>query len=228
MESDARKLILNFLLPQFFNVMSMKNIVFISGIFGALLFIATSIMGGAQIEGYSFVGQYISESYAEGLPNVLYLRYLFILSGILLTIFGFLAPKFLPKSSLTVAGFSVFALFYGIGTVATSYFPCDFGCPSDNDISLSQFIHNISGFLTYTIIPVSLIVIGLSLKKNAKTKRLSKVSIISGLIAVVFVMLLFGNPGGNLIGLFQRIIESSILLWVIYTSFKIRSHGIKD
>ncbi len=198
-----------------------KHIAFWSGLIGTSLFVLTSIVGGLQFEGYSFISQYISESYATGVPNATYLRKLFISSGALLTLFGFFAPYALRTSKSIKINFFLFAVFYGIGTVVTSIFPCDFGCPSEGEVSLSQMIHNSSGFLTYVIVPFCLIVIGVASKK-LEYPKLSKISLFCGILALSFVVILFGNPKGQFIGLFQRIIEACILFWVVYFPFFIR------
>lgn len=201
----------------------MKMIAFLLGVTGALLFIIASILGGLQIEGYSFISQYISESYASGLPNTDYLRDMFIVSGLMLALFGFMAPSVLPSAKNLKIGFFLFAVFYGLGTISTGFFPCDLGCPSDgNDVSISQIIHNITGFLVYAVVPLCLMGIGWSSKKWKDDSSFSKVAIICGAVAFGFVVILFGNPKGPFIGLFQRLIESSILFWVIYTALYIR------
>ncbi len=203
-------------------MMSMiKYPTFFCGILGALLFAAASIIGGIQIDGYNVISQYISESYATGIPNSEYLQYAYMASGILLTVFGFLAPSIFPRSRGIKIGFILFAVFYGLGTVTTGFFPCDYGCPSDSEVSMAQFIHNISGFLTYSVIPFCLIGLGTSFRKFRRTMALSKLSLVCGILSLAFVLLLFGNPTGPYIGLFQRIIEASILTWIIYCSFYI-------
>ena len=198
-----------------------RQLVFWSGILGALLFAFASIWGGLQIDGYSFVSQYISESYATGVPDSKYLQKLFVASGVLLAIFGVSASFIFKESKAIKLSFFIFSIFYGLGTVSTGFFPCDFGCPADGDVSLSQFIHNTSGFLVYAIVPFCLIGIGLASKRQAELSKLSKVSLICGVIALVFVVLLFGDPKGAFIGFFQRIIEGSILFWAMFTSFYI-------
>ena len=193
------------------------------GVLGTLFFIVSSILGGLWIEGYSFMGQYISESFATGVRNAAYLRYMYIISGILLLIFSLTVPTFFPKSKGIKIGFLVFGLFYGLGNVIVALFPCDAGCPMDiQDSSFAQVLHNMSAFLTYSIVPFSLMYIGFSTKKNLKEKIYSNISILAGILALVFVVFLFGNPQGPYIGLFQRIIEGSILSWVIYTAFYIQ------
>jgi len=198
-----------------------KYITVFCGFIGALLFMVTSIYGGLQIDGYNIISQFISESYATGIPNSEYLQYAYMASGILLALFAFLAPSAFPKSKGIKIGLVLFAIFYGLGTVMTGYFPCDYGCPSDSDITLSQFIHNTSGFFTYAVVPFSLIGLGVSFRKFIKTESLSKLSFVCGIVSFIFVLLLFADPKGSFIGLFQRIIEISILSWVIYCCFHI-------
>lgn len=199
-----------------------KQIILWSGVLGASLFVLASIWGGLQIEGYSFISQFISESYATGIPSSDYLRILFVASGILLAIFGFTTAAVIKNAKGLKISFLVFAIFYGLGTVSTGFFPCDFGCPADGDISLSQFIHNTSGFFAYAIVPFCLIGAGLTSKKHPDLYGLSKASLIFGVFSLVFVVFLFGDPTGPYIGLIQRIIESSILIWVVRTAFYIR------
>ena len=199
-----------------------RQVAFWSGLIGASLFVITSIIAGLQIEGYNFISQYISESYATGIPNSGYLKNLFIISGICLAIFGWSATlNFKGYKSIQIS-FFLFAIFYGLGTITTGFFPCDYGCPSSAEVSVSQFIHNATGFLTYVIVPFSLIGVGLASKKLPSASELSKVSLICGALSLAFVIILFGNPQGPYIGLFQRIIEGSILFWVMFTAFYIR------
>lgn len=197
-----------------------RQLIFLSGFLGVLLFAMASILGGLQIDGYSFVSQYISESFASGLPNTAYLRLMYIISGFLLFIFGFVVPSALPKSRAITIGFWVFAILYGLGTITVAVFPCDFGCPTDiKDVSLAQFIHNTSAFFTYIVTPIAIISIGLSLKKWASVGTLSQVSLVCGTMALIFVMILFADPTGPYIGLLQRVIEANILGWAVFTSF---------
>ena len=198
----------------------MKKIIFWSGIIGALLFIGTSISAGLGIEDYSHLSQYISESYATGMPNAERWQRLYMVSGILLFLFGILSPSVFPKKIGVKIGLVLFAIFYGLGTLSTGVFPCDMGCVLDTENpSFSQFVHNTVGALTYTVVPLCLLVIGFSLRKTEGFSNYSKFTIVCGLSALLFVVILFGNPEGTFKGLFQRIIELSILSWVVYSSF---------
>jgi len=200
----------------------MKKLVFAAGFLGAVLFIVSSIIGGLQIEGYSFMGQYISESFSEGLPNVKFLRYMYMSSGVLLLLFGFMAPRFFTLSKVAKGCFYLFGILYGLGTVTVAFFPCDFGCPTAiEDSSVSQLVHNASAAITYMVVPICLLIIGGNLRSRKGSTSLAKVSSICGGLSLAFVVILFGNTASKFIGFFQRIIEASILFWVIYFSIHI-------
>lgn len=187
----------------------------ILGIMGALFFISTAVISGFQFDNYNHISQFISEAYAFGTPYGLYLRLFgYIPSGIMLAMFGFGAYTHFKKSLLTKVGFIGFALFYGIGTVIVSIFPCDAGCTTDLlESSVSQIIHNLLSVAVYLIVPWCLVVIGMGFRKT-KTDPIATTSIILGAISGIFAWVLFSDPNSPYVGLFQRIIETCILGWV--------------
>jgi len=192
------------------------------GILGVIFFVTATILGGLQFSSYSQISQLISESYAIGTTNGVHLRYfVFIPSGILI---AFFAIKSLPKSKLTQIGFLGIGIFYGIATIIVSLFPCDKGCDKELvDPSLSQLIHNLTGLLTYMIVPICLIIIGIAARKWIDAKYVSYISIICGLTAMLFVSILSSELQSKFVGLYQRIVEGSILAFIITCSFYFRS-----
>jgi Protein of unknown function (DUF998) len=199
--------------------------VFRFGWIGASLFLISTILGGLQFSDYSHIKQLISESYAIDSPYGIYLRYLgFMPSGLLMAVFAFGAMKILPKSKLAKIGFFGIGIFYGLATVLVSLFPCDHGC--DNELvnpSLSQLIHNLAGTLTYLIVPISLILLGIAARKWDNAKLISALGIICGLVSVLFVNVLAADLHSNFIGLYQRIVEGAILFWIVMCAFYIRN-----
>ncbi len=194
----------------------MRYLLFLLGFFGSLLFVTTSVWAGLQIPGYDPISQFISESYANGVPNADIFQKAFFIAGILLASFGFLAPLGLPRSLRLKVCFFMFALCYGVGTMVTAYFPCDFGCVLDTEHpSASQLIHNTMGLLTYITVPFCLLGIGFELKKKDIPSKLWLVSLVCGGVSLTFVVLLFADPEGPYIGLFQRIIEGGVLSWTL-------------
>lgn len=205
-----------------------KSIAFWSGILGVVFFVVATFLAGLQFSEYSHVSQYISESYATGTPFGVQLRYFgFIPSGILLLIFSIGAIKVLPKSTFTIIGLLGIGIFYGGGTIVCGFFPCDAGCNREwINPSQSQVIHNFSGSLTYLIVPVCLILAGIGARKWNGSKQVSYLGIAVGVVCVIFVGVLSSNPSSPYAGLFQRIIESSVLLWIVVCSFYIRKATI--
>ncbi|MEA1784471.1 DUF998 domain-containing protein [Arenibacter sp. GZD96] len=202
----------------------MKQRIFYSGILGVLLFVTAVILGGLQFESNSHVQHYISESYATGTPYGPQLRYgLYIPAGICIALFAFLSPTVLPRSPLMKWSFYGIGIFYGLATVVVSLFPCDAGCnPELINPSISQMIHNAMGALTYLIVPPCMVAIGIKATKWTHGTRLYKVSLFCGMTAFCLMLVLAQNPFGTYVGLQQRIIEGSILFWIVYTAIYIK------
>jgi len=199
--------------------------IFVIGILGVTLFSIASIIGGFQFDNYNPLSQYISETYAIDTPYGKTLRFFgYIPSGILLTIFAFFGLKKFPKSNLIKWGFSGIGVFYGIATVIAGIFPCDKGCNKELiDPSVSQLIHNMTGILTYIFVPLSIIAIGVGLRKLKTNIDLSRISIYCGLNCIVFIVILLSDPLTQYAGLYQRIIEGTFIIWIIVCSFFIKN-----
>ena len=202
-----------------------NKLTFFVGVLGVSLFIVVAIVGGFLIEDYSVTSQYISETYAIDTEYGMVLRtYGYIPSGILLTLFTFVAYKKFPQSRLTKIGFYGLAVFYGMATILVGFFPCDSGCNKQFiDPSISQVIHNLTGFLTYIFVPVSLILIGIGLQKFPMYKRLSIQGIAYGILSALFVYLLFSDANSEYIGLYQRVVESVFVIWIITCAIAIKN-----
>lgn len=195
------------------------------GFLGVLFFISATTLGGLQFSGYSHISQLISESYAIGTPYSLQLRYLgFLPSGVFIAAFAFYTVRILPKSAFTKIGFTGLGVFYGIATIIVSLFPCDKGCNKELvDPSVSQLIHNLTGLLTYMIVPICLLILGIVARKWENGKYVSYLGISCGLTAIIFVGILSFNMHSKVVGLYQRIIEGSVLVWIIVCSFYLRA-----
>lgn len=201
-----------------------KNFTSFIGILGACLFVLASIVGGLLIENYSLTTQFISETYAIDTEYGKILRIFgFIPSGILITVFCFLGFKYFQPSKLTKIGFYGLGIFYGFATVIVGLFPCDSGCNKEFlDPSISQIIHNLTGFLTYIFVPISIILIGIGLKRFPNYRRLSMQAIAYGILSILFVYLLFSGPNSEYNGVYQRIIEAVFIIWIITCAIEIK------
>lgn len=195
------------------------------GFSGVFFFVVSTILAGLQFSNYSHISQLISESYAIGTPYGVYLRYLgFFPSGIFFAAFAFFAIRALPKSIFTKIALLGIGIFYGLATIAVSIFPCDKGCDKELvDPSTAQLIHNLTGLLTYTVVPACLLILGLAARKWTNGKTMSYVGIACGLTAIIFVGILSADLHSKFAGLYQRIIEGAILVWIATCSFYLKA-----
>ena len=198
--------------------------IFLIGIIGVLLFVASCVVGGLLIKDYSVSRQFISETFAIDTTYGFWLRFLgYIPSGILLTWFCFLGVRYFPSSSIVKIGFYGVGIFYGIGTIVVSIFPCDSGCnPEFINPSVSQVIHNLSALMIYTFVPISIIIAGIGLSKFQNYKNFAYTSIVLGLLCAVFVFIFTSDLTSAYVGLYQRMIELLILAWIVVCAFKIK------
>jgi hypothetical membrane protein len=203
-----------------------RNTISIIGITGVLLFIIAVVCGALLIPGYSHLSQYISESYAIDTKYGIYLRLFgYIPSGILMMLFCFFAVKHLPKNSATSIATVAIGLFYGGGTLLTGIFPCDAGCNKEMiDPSLAQFIHNLSGLLTYITVPFFVIILGFAALKWQPLKT-GKVILLCGFVSLTFLLLFFSQLNSPYGGLYQRILEGSILTSLLVTARYIKNYN---
>lgn len=193
-----------------------RRLVFLSGAFGVALFVLTTIVGGALFPGYSHVGQLISESYAHGTVYGPWLRFLgYLPSGILFGVFAWSAAREFGARKYTAIGFAGIGIGYGLGTVLAAFFPCEAGCQADgSESSISQLIHNLSGLLTYLVVPASLVILGVRLRKRPGLERLGRMALVCGIVAMFGFILLIELSDTGYIGLAQRLTEGSILWWI--------------
>jgi hypothetical protein len=205
-----------------------KKTAFLTGIIGVLLFVLTTIIAGFLNPNYNHTSQFISELYAVAAPNADKIRYYFYLpSGVLFLLFALFSNAYLPKSSLKTIGFFGIGFGYGIGTIVCSIFNCDIGCnPKFINPSVSQIIHNLMGMLTYVIVPFSILAIGIASKKWDNAKLFTTLSYSIAIVSFTSFLLLNGSLESSFKGLIQRIIEGSILIWIVFCSLQINKNII--
>ena len=114
-------------------------------------------------------------------------------------------------------------MFYGGGTVITGIFPCDAGCNKEMiDPSVAQLIHSLSGLATYVTVPFLVLLLGFTAFKWKNATGTGSLITICGFLAIVFSFLFFTQLDGAYGGLYQRILEGSVLLAVLLTALFIK------
>ncbi len=205
--------------------MSQKALLW-SGILGVFFFTLTTLIGQFLNPNYNFISQFISELYAVDAPNADILRfYGYLPSGLFFILFAFLINTVLPKSACKTFGCILFGFGYGFGTLICSIFNCDVGCnPNFVNPSLSQFIHNTMGMLTYLFVPIALFCIGIS---NRSKLLFSNYSIAIAIFSFIFVLLFNTAIQSPFKGIIQRIIEVSFLIWIVFSAVNLSKNDTK-
>lgn len=189
-----------------------KRLAFITGVLGPLTVILLTVIGGANFPNYSHAAQFISELGANGAPNGRLISLAgFLPAGVLIIAFAFFAWRSLPRSLATTFGLLGLVLF-ALGYLVAAFFPCEGDCRS-TEPTLSQAIHNLFGLVGYLAAPLSLFLLGWHARRWTKATHLAVLGFIGSGLALLG--LLFLSPDFRYVGVAQRILEGSVLGWIM-------------
>ena len=193
----------------------------LSGILAAILpLIVLSISGYIQPD-YSHIENLISELNQRGLPHSLQIGYFgFLPIGLVTVLFIWRLKSDIVHSKRSIVGLLFLAL-SGVDWVVTVLAPCDQGCPKSGDISLSQKIHNLSGFLTLVLVPVGVYLLIKPLRDSGFGKAVTVMSVITLVNIVVTFPIFIFNIFPSAPGLIQRIDLGVFLVYLSILSIKI-------
>ena len=189
-----------------------NKLALITGMAGALAVVLLTVVGGANFPNYSHVSQFISELGADGAPNARLINLGgFLPAGIFLSAFAVFAWRSLPRSGTTTFGMLGLALF-ALGYLVAAFFPCENDCrPAEPTVS--QAIHNLFGLAGYLAAPASLFALGWQARRWSEATHLAVLGLIGS--AVALLGLLFLSPDFRYVGLAQRVLEGSVLIWIM-------------
>ena len=193
----------------------------LSGILAVILTLIVLAISGYIQPDYSHIENLISELNERGAPYALPIGYFGFLPIGLVTLFFIRRLKSdVVHSKRSIVGL-LFIAFSGVDWIVTVFAPCDPGCPMSGDISLSQEIHNLSGFLTSTLVPIGVYLLINPLRDSGFGKAVTVMSVIVLVDTVVtFAILVFeGFPGAP--GLMQRIDLGVFLVYLSMLSVKV-------
>jgi hypothetical protein len=183
---------------------------FISASSALFLVVALTMLGGAYYPDYNHLSQFISELGARQAPHEQVVRWVgFLPAGVLVLVFVIVAFKALPRSVLSTFGLLGIAA-YAFGYVAAAFYPCDFGC-RPTEPSRSQVIHNIAGLTGYLLAPLSLAALSRSARHWPNGRGLAAAGLIAATLALLGLVSL--SPESPYVGLSQRLLELSVLVW---------------
>lgn len=190
----------------------LRRLALIAGILGPLAVLLLTVLGGAGFPNYSHASQFISELGALGAPNARIINLAgFLPAGLLISAFTFFAWRSLPRSRATSLGMLGLALF-AVGYVAAAFIPCEPGCRPAQP-SMTQALHNVLGLSGYVTAPLSLFALGWEARSWPKGANVSVLGFIAGGMALL--SLLFLSPEFRYVGFAQRVLEGSVLAWVL-------------
>lgn len=184
----------------------------VCGVLGALWLLVMVIAGGAAFPGYDHTAQYISELGANGAPHGQVVSWAgFLPVGLLICAFAMFGGLAAPRSLLAVLGF-VGVFLFAIGYAGSAFFPCDYGCRPEEP-TLSQMLHYMVGLPGYFLAPVTLLLLGLAAWAWPGARLLSVFGFVCAAGALTGLVML--SPDSPTVGLAQRVLEASMLIWVV-------------
>jgi hypothetical protein len=188
------------------------KLVLATALLGALAVVLLTVIGGATFPGYSHASQFISELGAAGAPHAGLVNMAgFLPAGTLVCAFAALAWKALPRSGGTTVGMLGIGLF-GFGYLVAAYFPCDAGC-RPGEPSIAQLVHNMLGLAGYLTAPLVLALLGWQARSWPGAGVLPVLGFAGAVGAFVGLALL--SPEFAYVGVAQRVLEASVLVWIV-------------
>lgn len=184
----------------------------LGGLLGPILFTITIIICGSWRVDYSHLHNFISELGATNTSNYQLMNFLgFIPSGIFLCLFGISLLIITPKSFKSKIG-SALIIIFGIGVMLAGIFSCDQGCPPIG--SLESTVHDRVSAIAFMSAIAGISLLGLTFRKLTSFKNLSTYSILSGIIAALFLITMISTFESRVYtGLWQRLLLLTIFIW---------------
>lgn len=202
----------------------MSRTIFVSACLGALAIFLVTVIGGAGFPNYSHASQFISELGATGAPHASLVNYGgFLPAGLLVCTFALLAWKALPRSVATALGMAGIFLF-GFGYLVAVVYPCQAGCRPAAP-NLSQTIHNALGLVGYLVAPFALAILGWKARSWPGAAVLSWMGFGGAILA--FIGLSYLSPEFAYVGIAQRVLEASVLSWIVACGFYLDGKGAR-
>jgi hypothetical protein len=111
-------------------------------------------------------------------------------------------------STLGVGGVVLFA----VGYVGAAFFRCDFGCRPETP-SFSQRVRVWCGLAGYFVAPLTLLLLALAARRWPDSGALPLLGYAAAIGALAGLLTL--DPASPYVGLSQRVLEASVIGWVV-------------
>lgn len=207
-----------------------RKFMYYGGILSPIFFVLVDIIGGMITPDYSRIINAVSELTQAGSENIYLLSSLFFISAVIGIGFGIgIVTEFSYSRSKLIFSGGILIIINGIFSGLTgTIFPMD---PFNVDITFAGTMHIILTALNALMIMMLIPMMGIGFYRERQWVSFRLYSIITLVIIVIFgssTPVLMMNDIG-LLGLFERIVIYSYLLWFFVLAFKlIRDHPVME
>jgi hypothetical membrane protein len=197
-----------------------QRLLVLSGVLGPIVYILNVVLGGLITPNYSHVRNAVSELTQRGAPNIGVLSALFVLSAVLMLLFGIaVMMRYRSRSRRVYAGGMLIVVYGVFATLMTTVFPQD---PIGGESTLPGTMHLVLAGLTAFVIMGSILLIGFGMNQRTGWDYFKPYSTIT--VALVFVLgastpLLIMNEI-ELLGVFERLTQVAYLQWFLVFATK--------
>jgi hypothetical protein len=183
-----------------------RRILFICGMVAPWWFVFLTLLGGAIRPGYSHISDTISELFAPGSPNKLFLDVLHAIFAVLLILFGIGLLQFFQGAKrlkrIGLVGASLFILMGCVSVATATIFPQD---PWGTTVTINGEMHMLLSGVVGLLSIFSILLIGIWFYRIKTSPRLGIYSFVTIGLIVISTGLYAVSVGGPIMGLTERI-----------------------
>ena len=205
-----------------------EKILFLAGILGPIVYILNVILGGLITPNYSHIKNAVSELTQRGAPNIEILSTLFVVSAIMILLFGIaIMMRYKHQNRRLYAGGLLIVIYGILAASLASVFPQD---PLGGESTFPGTMHLVIAGLTAFVIMGGILLSGLGMgKKTGPWRHFKLNSVITVILVFVFgaptPILIMNNI--ELLGLFERLTQLAYLQWFFVFAAKFYSGSLK-
>jgi len=197
-----------------------RRVLYICGMAAPLWFVFMAILGGAIRPGYSHITDTVSELFAPGSPNKIFLDILHTIFAVLLILFGIGLLMFFQRTDqLKRMGQVAACLFILMGCVSVmtaTIFPQDpWGAPATFAGEMHKLLSGVIGILSM----VSILLIGIWFVQTKTSPGFGVYSFITIGFVVTTAGLFAASTGGPIMGLAERIAALVGFQWTLALAY---------
>lgn len=192
----------------------------LGGVLGPVLFSIGVVVGGALYDGYSHLGQKISELGGEGAEFAIVQNLNFLVLGLLVTGFAWALGRTIGPPYLGPALIG----YFGLVAVAHAWIPCDFGCQGRTTVGLIHNLTGLSGFIA-SIVGMSLLARRFRRDPTWRSHAgFTRGAVMVARLGLVWFVITQAADLQSVAGVAQRTFAGALLLWIAVTAWSLVRH----